>query len=74
VKDSAQAKQEGLIQLEYKFPTDQFHKHDPKGIVLQFTSQVSSCWPYVHEKFEDEYLQNVLRTGRRYYIEKLTQT
>jgi hypothetical protein len=33
VKDSAQAKQEGLNQLEYRFPTGRFHKRDPKGLV-----------------------------------------
>jgi hypothetical protein len=31
-----------------------FHKHDPKGLVLQHASQVSSCWSYAHDKFEDE--------------------
>jgi hypothetical protein len=25
-----------------------------KGLVLQHASQVSSCWPYAHDKFEDE--------------------
>jgi hypothetical protein len=54
VKDTAQAKQEGLSQLEYRFPTGRFRKHDPKGLVLQHASQVSSCWPYAHDKFEDE--------------------
>jgi hypothetical protein len=54
VKDIAQAKQEGLSQLEFRFPTGRFHKHDPKGLVLQHASQVSSCWPYVHDKFKDE--------------------
>jgi hypothetical protein len=54
VKDMTQAKQEGLSQLEYRFPTGQFRKHDPKGLVLQHASQVSSCWPYAHDKFEDE--------------------
>jgi hypothetical protein len=43
VKDIAHAKQEGLSQLEYHFPTSHFHKHDPKGLVLQHTSHVSSC-------------------------------
>ena len=54
VKDTSQAKQEGLGQLEFRFPTGGFRKHDPKGLVLQHSSQVSSCWPYVHDKFEDE--------------------
>jgi hypothetical protein len=54
VKDTAQAKQEGLSQLEFRFPTGRFCKHDPKGLVLQHASQVSSCWPYAHDKFEDE--------------------
>jgi hypothetical protein len=54
VKDTAQDKQEGLSQLEYRFPTGRFHKHDPRGLVLQHASQVSSCWPYTHDKFEDE--------------------
>jgi hypothetical protein len=54
VKDTAQAKQEGLSQLEFRFPTGRFHKHDPKGLVLQHASQVSSCWSYAHDKFEDE--------------------
>jgi hypothetical protein len=54
VKDTAQAKQEGVSQLEFTFPTGQFHKNDPKGLVLQHASQVSSCWSYAHDKFEDE--------------------
>jgi len=54
VKDTAQAKQEGLSQLEYRFPTGWFRKHDPKGLFLQHTSKVTSCWPNAHEKFEDD--------------------
>jgi hypothetical protein len=54
VKDTTQAKQEGLGQLKFIFQTCQFHKHDPKGLVLQHDSQVSSCWSYAHDKFEDE--------------------
>jgi hypothetical protein len=42
VKDISQAKQEGLSQLEFRFPTCRFHKHDPKGLVPQHASQVSS--------------------------------
>jgi hypothetical protein len=55
VKDISQAKQEGLTQLEFKFQTGRFRKHDPKGLVLQHASQVSSCWSYAHDKFEDEF-------------------
>jgi hypothetical protein len=54
VKDIAQDKQEGLSQLESRLPTRQFRKHDPRGLLLQYASQVSSCWPYAHDKFEDE--------------------
>jgi hypothetical protein len=54
VKYTAQKKQEGLSQLEYRFPTGHFCKHDPKGLVLQHALQVSSCWPYAHDSFEDE--------------------
>jgi hypothetical protein len=54
VKDIAQAKKEGLSQLEFRFHTGRFHKHDPKGPVLQHASQVSSCWSYTHDKFEYE--------------------
>ena len=54
VKDTAQDKQEGLSEVEYRFPTGQFHKHETKGLVLQHASQVSSCWPYAHDKFEDD--------------------
>jgi hypothetical protein len=42
VKDTAQAKQEGLSQLKFRFSTDQFCKNNPKGLVLQHASQVSS--------------------------------
>jgi hypothetical protein len=35
-------------------PDRHFCKHDPKGLVLKHASQVSSCWPYAHDKFEDE--------------------
>jgi hypothetical protein len=54
VKDIAQAKKEGLSQLDFLFQTERFCKHNPKGLVLKHASQVSSCWPYAHEKFEDE--------------------
>jgi hypothetical protein len=54
VKDTAQAKQEGLSQLEFRFQTGHFCKHDPKGLVLKHVQQVSSYWPYAHDRFEDE--------------------
>jgi hypothetical protein len=54
VKDIVHAKQEGLSQLELWFQTGHFCKHDPKGLVLKHASQVSSCWPYAHDQFEDE--------------------
>jgi hypothetical protein len=54
VKDTTQAKQEALSQLEFSFQTGRFRKHDPKGLVLKHASQVSFCWPYAHDKFEDE--------------------
>jgi hypothetical protein len=54
VKDITQAEQEGMSQLEFRFQIGRFHKHDPKGLVLKHASQVSSCWPYTHDKFEDE--------------------
>jgi hypothetical protein len=43
-----------LSQLEYRFPIGRFQKHDPKGLVPQDVSQVSSYWPYSHDKFEDK--------------------
>jgi hypothetical protein len=54
VRDNAQAKQEGLIQLELRFPTGLFCKNDPKGLVLQHDLQMSSYWSYAHDKFKDE--------------------
>jgi hypothetical protein len=54
VKDTTHAKQEGLSQLEFWFQTGRFHKHDPKGLVSQHASQVSSYWPYAHDQFKDE--------------------
>jgi hypothetical protein len=54
VKDTAQAKQEGLSQLKFIFQTGHFHKHDPKGLVLKHAQQVSYYWPYAHDRFEDE--------------------
>jgi len=54
VKYTAQVKQEGLRNLEFRFSTCLFHKNEPKGLVPQHASHVSSCWPYTHEKFEDE--------------------
>jgi hypothetical protein len=54
VKDTTHAKKIGLGQLEFWFQTNQFCKHDPKGLVIQHASQVSSCWPYAHDQFEDE--------------------
>jgi hypothetical protein len=41
VKDTMHAKQEGLNQLEYRFHTCRFRKHDPKGLVPQHAAQVS---------------------------------
>jgi hypothetical protein len=43
-----------MRQIEFMFQTGRFHKHEPKGLVLQHASQVSSGWPYAHDKFEDE--------------------
>jgi hypothetical protein len=54
VKETAQARQEGMSQLEFRFLTGQFRKHDPKGLFLQHASKFFSCWPYAHDKFEDE--------------------
>jgi hypothetical protein len=54
VKDITHAKQLGLGQLEFWFQTGRFRKHNPKGLVLQHVSQVSSHWPYSHDHFEDE--------------------
>jgi hypothetical protein len=54
VKDIAQAKQEGMSQLEFRFSKGPFRKHDPKGLVLQHALHVSSYWLYAHDKFEDE--------------------
>jgi hypothetical protein len=54
VNDIAHSKLEGLSQIEFRFPKGRFHKHDPKGLVLQHASQVLSCWPYTHDKFEDD--------------------
>jgi hypothetical protein len=54
VKDTTHAKQEGLSHLEYRFPTGQFRRHDPKGIVPQHTGKVASHWPYSHDSYEDE--------------------
>lgn len=38
VKDIVHAKQLGLGQLEFRFQTGRFRKHDPKGLVQQHTS------------------------------------
>jgi hypothetical protein len=38
VKDTKHAKKEGLSQLEFLFRIGRFHKHDPKGLVLQHAS------------------------------------
>jgi hypothetical protein len=51
VKDTAQDKLERLSQLEFRFLIGRFRKHDPKGLVLQHASQVSSCWSYAHDNF-----------------------
>jgi len=54
VKYITHDKQIGLGQLEFQFQTGRFRKHNPKGLVLQHASQVSSYWPYAHDQFEDE--------------------
>jgi hypothetical protein len=40
VKDTTQTKQEGLSQIEFRFQTCQFRKHDLKGLVLKHDLQV----------------------------------
>jgi hypothetical protein len=55
VKDPAHPKQEGLSQLEFRFQTGHFHKHDPKGLVLKHTSQLSFYWIYAHDQFEYDF-------------------
>jgi hypothetical protein len=67
VKDTMQAKQEGLSQLEYQFPIGRFHKNDPKGLVPQNAGHVSSCCPYAHDSFEDE----IFTKGTQYSEEVL---
>jgi hypothetical protein len=52
VKDIAQAKQEGMSQIKFRFPMGQFRKDDPEGLVPQHASQVSSCLLHAHGKFE----------------------
>jgi hypothetical protein len=54
VKDAKHAKQEGKVQLEYRFMTGRFKKHDPKGLVLKHVEHVSLSWPYAHEKWQEE--------------------
>jgi hypothetical protein len=54
VKGTAQSKQEGLNQLDFRFQTGCFQKNDQKGLVLKHASQVLSCWSYAHDKFKDE--------------------
>jgi len=51
VKDTAQAKQEGLSKLDFLFQTGHFCKKDPKGLVLKYASRVSSYCPYAHDRF-----------------------
>jgi hypothetical protein len=41
-------------QSSNRFPTGRFQKHDPRGLVPQHVSQVSSFYLYAHDKFEDE--------------------
>jgi hypothetical protein len=74
VKDTAQAKLEGLSQLEFRFPIDRFCKNDPKGLVLQHASQVSLCWSYAHDKFEEKISQRMPRIGTRWCRGWPTQT
>jgi hypothetical protein len=59
VRETAHAKQEGLNQLEYQFHTGHFHKHNPKGLVPQHATQVSSYWSYAHDNFEEKIFTEV---------------
>jgi hypothetical protein len=54
VKDTTQAKKEAQNQVEYRFYTSRYRKHDPRNLVAQHASQVVSHWPYAHDTFEDE--------------------
>jgi hypothetical protein len=54
VKDTTQARQEAQNQVEYRFYTGRYKKHDPKGLVSQHVGQVVSHWSYAHDTFEDE--------------------
>jgi hypothetical protein len=72
VRDTKHAKQEGQIQLEYRFMTGRFRKHDPKGLVLKHAEKVSLSWIYAHEKWQEElFTKKIHRTGRKWRKEKL---
>jgi hypothetical protein len=45
VRDTKHAKQDGQIQLEYRFRTGSFRRHDTKGLVLKHVEQVSIIGP-----------------------------
>jgi hypothetical protein len=39
----------GIQVQDWRYP-----KHDPKGLVLKHSEQVTIYWPYAHDKFDDE--------------------
>jgi hypothetical protein len=54
IRDTAQVKQEGLNQIKYHFHTGHFLKNDPKVLITQHATRVSSYWSYDHDSFEDK--------------------
>jgi hypothetical protein len=61
VKDTTQARQEAQSQIEYRFITERYRRHDPKKLVVEHANQVVSHWPYPHDDFEDEiFTENAL--------------
>jgi hypothetical protein len=53
LKVTKHVKQEGQIQLEYRFKTGSFGMRDPKGLVLKHVEHVSITWPYAHDKWQE---------------------
>jgi hypothetical protein len=72
VKDIVQAKQEGLNQLEYRFPISHFRKNDSKGWfpIMRRRYPPISCMLMIVLKMK--YLQREPKTRRRCSIERLT--
>jgi hypothetical protein len=56
VKDTTQAKHEGLSHMEYRFDTGRYRRHDPKGLVPKHVENVPTTGHILMKNGKKKYL------------------